>query len=145
MYVEYISIVARGQLFNLLHRQVGDLVKDWRRMNVSFTRARSKLIIVGSRKTLQHADLLAEFFNLMDANRWILRLPPKAQNLHPCLMENEPASGIKRVATEMDRPQMGKENSPVPRPMKKAKVKTAAADGLLRGRPILQDLVNDAA
>ena len=110
-------------------------------MNVSFTRARSKLIIVGSRKTLQHADLLAEFFNLMDSNRWILRLPPKAQNLHPCLMEDEPAARIKRVATEMD----GKENSPVPRPMKKAKVKTAAADGLLRGRPILQDLVNGMA
>ncbi|KAJ7288322.1 AAA domain-containing protein [Mycena rebaudengoi] len=30
---------------------VGDLIKDWRRMNVPFTRARAKLIIFGSRKT----------------------------------------------------------------------------------------------
>ena len=111
-------------------------------MNVSFTRARSKLIIVGSRKTLQHADLLAEFFSLMESNRWILRLPPNAQNLHPCLMENESSPGIKRVATEVDRPSIGKDNSPIPRPIKKAKVKATADNGLLRGRPILQDLVN---
>jgi DNA replication ATP-dependent helicase Dna2 len=110
-------------------------------MNVSFTRARSKLIIVGSRKTLQHADLLAAFFNLMDSQGWILSLPPNAQGLHPCLMVNGPAPSTKRVALEMDKHVTGKENSPIPRPLKKAKV-GAAVDGVLRGRPILQDLVN---
>ncbi|KAF8232801.1 Dna2-domain-containing protein [Tricholoma matsutake] len=123
---------------------IGDLVKDWRRMNVSFTRARSKLIIVGSRKTLQHADLLAEFFNLMDTRGWILHLPPNAQNLHSCLMDDKPPPSSKRLATEMDRSAIGKENSPVPRPPKKVKVRTVADNGLLRGRPILQDLVNAA-
>jgi hypothetical protein len=38
------------------------LVKDWRRMNVSFTRARSKLIIIGSRKMLQSTPLPSHFF-----------------------------------------------------------------------------------
>jgi len=37
---------------------IGDLVKDWRPMNVSFTHVRSKLIIIGSRKTLQGVALL---------------------------------------------------------------------------------------
>jgi DNA replication ATP-dependent helicase Dna2 len=122
--------------------QVGDLVKDWRRMNVSFTRARSKLIIVGSRKTLQHADLLAEFFNLMDSRGWILSLPPNAQTLHSCLMEPAPATSTKRVATEMETSVPGKENTLTPRPLKKAKIKATADNGLLRGRPILKDLIN---
>lgn len=30
--------------------QIGDLLQDWRRLNVAFTRAKSKLIIIGSRK-----------------------------------------------------------------------------------------------
>ncbi|KAH8829949.1 Dna2-domain-containing protein [Flagelloscypha sp. PMI_526] len=57
---------------------LGDLVKDWRRMNVSFTRARSKLVIFGSRKTLQGEPLLKDFFKLMSSRGWILALPPKA-------------------------------------------------------------------
>lgn len=111
-------------------------------MNVSFTRARCKLIIVGSRTTLQHADLLAEFFNLMDSRGWILRLPPNAHQLHSCLMESGPVPPAKRVAAEMDKSAPGKENSPVPRPIKKAKIRAVADSGVLRGKPILQDLVN---
>jgi DNA replication ATP-dependent helicase Dna2 len=136
----YYYILLHG--YSLFCDQIGELVKDWRRMNVSFTRARSKLIIVGSRKTLQHADLLAEFFNLMDSRDWILRLPPNAQKLHSCLMESEQVPSTKRVATEMDKSATGKENPPIPRPLKKAKVRATADNGLLRGRPILQDLVN---
>ncbi|KAF9010450.1 Dna2-domain-containing protein [Hymenopellis radicata] len=61
---------------------IGDLVKDWRRMNVSFTRARSKLIIFGSRKTLQGTPLLKEFFVLMESKDWILQLPAGAHASH---------------------------------------------------------------
>jgi len=123
--------------------QVGDLVKDWRRINVSFTRARAKLIVVGSRKTLQNADILAEFFRLMDSRGWILHLPPGAQNLHSCLVETGLVPSTKRVATEMDGGSATrKENSPALRPLKRAKVKPTADNGLLRGRPILKDLIN---
>ena len=31
---------------------IGELLKDWRRVNVAVTRARSKLIIIGSKQTL---------------------------------------------------------------------------------------------
>jgi DNA replication ATP-dependent helicase Dna2 len=41
-------------------------------MNVSFTRARAKLVIFGSRKTLQREPLLAQFFKLMEEQKWIL-------------------------------------------------------------------------
>ncbi|KAF8908142.1 DNA replication factor Dna2-domain-containing protein [Gymnopilus junonius] len=90
---------------------IGELVKDWRRMNVSFTRARSKLVIFGSRKTLQREPLLAQFFDLMQARGWILQLQPV-------------------------------------RPRKKAKVEmgknvAGANAGVLKGRPILRDLVGN--
>jgi DNA replication ATP-dependent helicase Dna2 len=108
-------------------------------MNVSFTRARSKLIIFGSRKTLQTAPLLTEFFTLMEAKGWILRLPPNAQSLHPVVPSGVAGipSGNKRVAEAMDE----KENCVAARPTKKMK-KPKTEDGFLKGRPILQDLVN---
>jgi DNA replication ATP-dependent helicase Dna2 len=51
-------------------------------MNVSFTRARSKLIIIGSRKTLQSTPLPSHFFTLMDGKKWILSLPPNADKMY---------------------------------------------------------------
>ena len=62
-------------------------MKDWRRMNVSFTRARSKLVIFGSRKTLQREPLLAQFFDLMETQGWILALPPGADIAHARVFE----------------------------------------------------------
>ena len=51
-------------------------------MNVSFTRARNKLVIFGSRKTLQREALLAQFFDLMESQGWILALPGGADVAH---------------------------------------------------------------
>jgi len=123
---------------------VGDLIKDWRRMNVSFTRARSKLVIFGSRKTLQTAPLLQEFFDLVEGRGWILRLPPRADTLHPALAVGASTSAPKRGAEDMDLTLSGKENAPAAgRPQKKPKLK-GAEEGMLRGRPILRDLMNEA-
>jgi hypothetical protein len=38
---------------------VGQLLRDWRRSNVAFTRARHKLVIIGSRQTLAQCVLCA--------------------------------------------------------------------------------------
>ncbi|KAH8096830.1 Dna2-domain-containing protein [Cristinia sonorae] len=112
--------------------QIGDLVKDWRRMNVAFTRARSKLVIFGSRKTLQSAPLLGEFFTLMDKQGWILRLPKDADQMHASTAPSPNKRGPGEALDE------GIETKRTPK-----KVKTSAfSDGLLRGRPILKDLVN---
>ena len=124
--------------------QIGDLVKDWRRMNVSFTRARSKLIVFGSRKTLQSAPLLSEFFTLMEGRKWVLSLPPNADKMHPravhpIVLKSGRTPG-KRTTVEEEKQTVGKENDGITRPVKK--IKKATADvGVLRGRPILQDIV----
>ncbi|KAL0566308.1 DNA replication endonuclease-helicase Dna2 [Marasmius crinis-equi] len=132
-----ISLVRSNETGN-----VGDLVKDWRRMNVSFTRARSKVIIIGSRKTLKGAELLREFFGLMEEQKWILQLPAGADVAHSEVFVQLPASpGVKRNAGDCDGVRKENDLGGSPRPHKKQK--KADADALLRGRPILQDLVND--
>lgn len=54
--------------------QVGDLIQDWRRINVAMTRARSKLIICGSRTTLERAENLEPLFKLVDERGWTVQL-----------------------------------------------------------------------
>ncbi|KAI5300198.1 Tripartite DNA replication factor [Ascosphaera atra] len=62
---------------------VGDLLRDWRRVNVAFTRARSKLLVVGSKSTLHGGNaLLAKFVRLMDGKGWTYDLPPSAAEGH---------------------------------------------------------------
>ncbi|CAG7851815.1 DNA replication ATP-dependent helicase/nuclease dna2 Includes: RecName: Full=DNA replication nuclease dna2; Includes: RecName: Full=DNA replication ATP-dependent helicase dna2 [Serendipita indica DSM 11827] len=61
---------------------IGELLKDWRRLNVSFTRARSKLIIIGSRGILDGTKLLQESFGLMGREDWMYKLPKDAHLMH---------------------------------------------------------------
>lgn len=56
--------------------QVGDLLKDWRRINVCLSRAKSKLIVIGSRSTLAQVEVLSRFFHIIDERNWGLRAPP---------------------------------------------------------------------
>ncbi|KAI1798471.1 Dna2-domain-containing protein [Ganoderma leucocontextum] len=137
------AVFVRRHL-NLMHRalQIGELVKDWRRMNVSFTRARSKLIIIGSRKTLRQAPLLTEFFELMDGQGWILTLPPDAHLMH----DFGGVTPRKRPAADMVSDISSWSNHGINgngEKLKRAKVFGATEQSVLVGRPLLQDIVND--
>lgn len=72
-----ISMVRSNQ-----QKQVGDLLRDWRRLNVTFTRAMSKLIVVGSRKTLETEPTLQEFFKLIDLKKWNFNLPTACTSIY---------------------------------------------------------------
>lgn len=64
---------------------IGDLLKDWRRINVAFTRAKTKLLVVGSKSTLKGSgceEMLARFIGLMEAHDWIYDLRPDALEGH---------------------------------------------------------------
>jgi DNA replication ATP-dependent helicase Dna2 len=61
---------------------VGDLLKDRRRVNVALTRARSKLIILGSEKTLSSNELLRDMVALCREKGWVLDLQPDMVDAH---------------------------------------------------------------
>lgn len=61
---------------------VGDLLKDRRRINVALTRARSKLIILGSEKTLSSNELLRDMVALCRGKDWVLDLQPSMVESH---------------------------------------------------------------
>ena len=126
--------------------KTGELVKDWRRMNVAFTRARSKLVIFGSRSTLARTPLLKSFFQLMEGEGWILRLPRDAHEAHAgalslpqgmstnythhdCIVNPKPEKEGRTKDLE------DRENS------KRRRIDQSV--GLLRGRPVLRDVYND--
>ncbi|KZS87370.1 Dna2-domain-containing protein [Sistotremastrum niveocremeum HHB9708] len=129
--------------------QVGALLKDWRRMNVAFTRARSKLILFGSRRTLNNLPLMSDFFELMEEKKWILTLPPDAHQLH----STGPSNSLGKRSSPTEAVKIGKENRQnqkenettgaivSPRKVKRAKVDIVT---LLKGRPVLGDIVNQA-
>lgn len=101
--------------------QIGDLLKDWRRINVCLTRAKSKLIVFGSRPTLSHADILAQFFEVVEAKGWIYNLPAGSAEAH---------DGLVKRALES--------SSPV---QEKKKVRVGP-EKLVLSQPLVRDVVN---
>ena len=53
----------------------GSLLKEVRRVNVAMTRAKSKLIIVGSKDTITSIGGIREFMSMLEQNGWIYKLP----------------------------------------------------------------------
>ena len=86
---------------------------------MAFTRARSKLVVFGSRKTLDREPLLKQFFELMEGQGWIWDLLGGAGNAH---------DGLGGGSVKRNCPVEGKEN----RPVKKMKI-----------RPVLRDLIGN--
>lgn len=52
----------------------GELMKDWRRINVAVTRARSKLIVFGSGSTLSKAESARDFVSFSSSRGWTYKL-----------------------------------------------------------------------
>nr|ODN98785.1 DNA replication ATP-dependent helicase Dna2 [Cryptococcus depauperatus CBS 7855] len=73
------------------HNSIGELLKDWRRINVSFTRAKKKLIIFASARTLGSDPLLKTFLQLVRQHGWEKRLKRGDDRLH---FMNELASQV---------------------------------------------------
>ncbi|KAL3693543.1 hypothetical protein R1sor_007194 [Riccia sorocarpa] len=59
-------------------QQAGSLLADWHRINVAITRAKTKLILFGSRTTLSSAPILKLLIQKVDELGGLLELPPNA-------------------------------------------------------------------
>ena len=50
----------------------GDLVRDWRRVNVAVTRAERKLVLIGSQNTLSESCSFQTLFKLFKEKKWVI-------------------------------------------------------------------------
>lgn len=65
-----LSLVRSNEVGN-----VGELLLDWRRVNVALTRARTKLVIIGSLATVRRgSELLRKFAEMCQARGWVRSL-----------------------------------------------------------------------
>lgn len=59
-------------------QQIGELLNDWQRLNVAFTRAKKKLIFVGSSGTVLSQASFRAFNSLLLERRWLFSIPSDA-------------------------------------------------------------------
>ncbi|XP_053720332.1 DNA replication ATP-dependent helicase/nuclease DNA2 [Synchiropus splendidus] len=62
---------------------LGELLKDWRRLNVAITRAKHKLLMVGSAATLRRYAPVEKLLNYLQQEEMIIQLPPSAHKELP--------------------------------------------------------------
>lgn len=148
---------------------VGELLKDWRRVNVAVTRAKKKLIIIGSKGTLSRGDeLLARLVKLCEEKAWMVDLPISAgdedehswpsitiaaSNLSPSSgvnHKNSPVQENKGRVPPQRPPNVpkGGTQKPFKVPAKVGRVTAGAVLGASSGnistkRPIMADILND--
>ncbi|KAI9151817.1 DNA replication ATP-dependent helicase/nuclease DNA2 [Paramyrothecium foliicola] len=143
--VVVLSLVRSNEACN-----IGDLLKDWRRINVAFTRAKTKLLVVGSVNTLKGSgkeNMLSKFISLMEERDWIYDLPADALKDHyfeeqgtqlTALGPTPKPKSPKKTAKGPGRISSGKENwRPSP---KKARIGERA---LLKDKLITRDILNE--
>ena len=62
-------------------QEVGELLLDWRRINVALTRAKKKLIMVGSRGTIRGSDILKRMMDIVEERKWCINLNDELSGL----------------------------------------------------------------
>lgn len=148
---------------------IGDLLRDWRRINVAFTRAKTKLLVVGSRETLKGCgddEMLSKFVTLMEEREWVYSLPANATGDHVSLVEGATQTTAASVGTQVNGGSssakvlfgpsasssssrlwdvIGKENEVVREGRKTARISDKVVRRELGGMPVLRDVVNEIA
>ena len=147
--------------------EVGELLKDWRRVNVAITRAKSKLVLVGSRKTLLGGgEVLKGLVGICEEMGWLWNLGsdvlenhwfPEMAGSQGTQMESpvkkshfgSPRKKVNDSKTLLRRPlgEIEGRNGQSPTKAKVSKVPQKfgkiKADRVLKSKPIVTDIMND--
>jgi DNA replication ATP-dependent helicase Dna2 len=135
---------------------IGDLLKDWRRVNVAVTRAKSKLLIIGSKSTLGNSqnNVLEGLVKIMDGKGWMYDMPTNALEGHTFEGSTQETGMLRDGSMEINEPEkrsplqpMLSNASPVKRGLfrKPARVIKGGVDlaKLIEKRPIMRDIANE--
>jgi DNA replication ATP-dependent helicase Dna2 len=91
------EVVVLGLVRSNEAGSIGELLRDWRRINVAFTRAKTKLLVVGSARTLKGVgsdnpdagqEMVAQFVQLMERKGWVYEFPRDGLESH-CFAETQ--------------------------------------------------------
>ncbi|KAJ9606581.1 DNA replication endonuclease-helicase Dna2 [Cladophialophora chaetospira] len=115
---------------------VGDLLKDWRRVNVAVTRARSKMLILGSMSTLAGSDvpILQGLTRIMTEKGWVLELPGGVCEMHCFESLVTQGNALTQRSSREVAPVQAPPNSSSPSKQKKRPL-GQASQGNVSGRP----------
>lgn len=116
----------------------GDLLRDWRRLNVAITRAKSKLVLFGSASTLRASALYSRLLDSFEQKGCIYKLPENAQILHKL-----PGPAATAAAAAQDENEQPVPLTPTPKEKKPPK-SFLPTPAILKKNDILQDLYNNA-
>ncbi|XPS75358.1 DNA helicase [Ascochyta lentis] len=148
---------------------VGDLLKDRRRVNVALTRARSKLVILGSEKTLSGNELLRDMIGLCREKGWVLdlqsdmldshsfdegisqteRTPVQASQLQGCRVDaavtspGASPSKKRKALGDITGSTHGANATSLKKKKVPGRVFTAGKKGVLDGRPVLRNIYEE--
>jgi hypothetical protein len=81
--------------------QVGHLLTDRRRINVAFTRARSKLVLFGCARTLKASDVMKEMIELMESRGWVHELDEEELRMHGSMDGETPKAALEEVKVDV--------------------------------------------
>ncbi|KAH9190330.1 hypothetical protein AeNC1_007698 [Aphanomyces euteiches] len=85
-----------------INKNVGDLLLDWRRINVALTRAKQKLVLVGSATTLTKSPVLKSLLDIVVQEKWMLNVPSTYKNDIPPLPEAKSRFVVSRATGDME-------------------------------------------
>ncbi|KAF3053153.1 Tripartite DNA replication factor [Didymella keratinophila] len=144
-------------------QSVGELLKDRRRVNVALTRARSKLVIVGSEKTLSGNDLLRDIVGMCREKGWVLDLTSNMVEGHVFeeggtqTNQSPRKASLRKVVTRQESPSKKRKalgditGASQQSPKKQCggrkvpeTVFIAGRKGVLDGRPVLRNVYEEA-
>lgn len=118
-----------------LEGQIGELLRDWRRINVAVTRARSKLVLIGSKKTLlQGGEVLKGIVDICAEKGWLHDLAPGAVEGHFFPEMGGSQFDAMSPVVKQKRTMVQAENSPSKKPRAGPRKKTALSEIESNGR-----------
>ena len=78
---------------------VGHLLRDWRRLNVALSRAKRKLVLIGSLRTFSSCAVLLSLAGILKTRGWVYSLPRGANQMYPLGLAGLEEPGDRRDTT----------------------------------------------